>query len=263
MEAHAHTHIYIYIYIYKHLHIHCSICKWWIHVCETSMINLGIPNLAAHEANRRCHLLSLPQLDLFLWNLGRWNIIGFTQTKTSFEPRLRCRCCRCSSQTHSQPFLLWPPPTEKRRPSELYEKTNRVQDGIVAADCPVQWNQVELPRAVPTTLADPTKFRVLWVGGVSKPREIILRGEKRIWKHLRKRILTFFSIPWFVTWQFFRDSKKSNNGNRHLHLKLKWMDAWTQLLERLTLVDSTWPREWLAKIDMGLQNDTSSSTFCH
>ena len=75
MEAHAHTHI----YIYKHLHIHCSKCKWWIHVCETSMINLGIPNLAVHEVNRRCHLLSLPQLDLFLWNLGRWNIIGFTQ----------------------------------------------------------------------------------------------------------------------------------------------------------------------------------------
>lgn len=116
---HTHTVAYIHIYIYKHLHIHCSICTWWIHVCETSMINLGIPNLAAHKVNRRCHLLSLPQLDLFLWNLGRWNIIGFTQiyiyiyVHTSFEPRLRCRCCRCSGQSHSQPFLLSPPHRKK------------------------------------------------------------------------------------------------------------------------------------------------------
>ena len=70
----THAHIYIYIYIYKYLHTHCSICKWWIHVCETSMINLGILNLAVHEVNRRCHLLSLPQLDLFLWNLGHPDI---------------------------------------------------------------------------------------------------------------------------------------------------------------------------------------------
>ena len=30
----------------------------------------------------------------------------------------------------------------------------------------------------------------------------------------------------------------------------------TQLLERLTLVDSTWPQEWLAKTDMELQTTT-------
>lgn len=82
------------------------------------------------------------------------------------------------------------PPQKKDAPRSF------VQDGIVAADCLVQWNQVELPRAVPTTLADPTKFRILWVGGVSKPLEIILRGSDGIWKHPSENTCsTFSSIP--------------------------------------------------------------------
>ena len=154
-----------------------SLACWWIVVGETSL-------------NLTC-----------FYGIWAGETSSDSPRYTSFEPRLRCRCCRCSSQTHSQPFLLSPPPPPPHRIGALWKnKPCPGWDCCSWLPCTVEprW----ATRAVPTTLADPTKSRVLWVGGVSKPREIILRGSDGIWKHLRKRILTFFSIPWFVTWQF-------------------------------------------------------------